>query len=256
MSELPLTENDLHEPGLITGAGLHRPQATVAPVAVLCFFADVLADLVARGELTIVYTLRSEIGSNPVYRWEHPAGPVTVVHPGVGAPLAAGFLEETLALGVRTVVACGGAGALTHMELGHVLVVDSAVRDEGTSFHYAPPSRVIDADPRGVTVLREVLTEVGVPFDVGRTWTTDGFFRETRSRVDRRRAEGCHTVEMEAAAFLAVARFHDIRFGHVLYAGDTLVGETWDSRHWDKATTTRRQLLDVAARAALRLDTR
>jgi uridine phosphorylase len=254
VSDFPLTDDDLHEPGLFTAAQIHQPQANVPPAAVLCFFNDVLRELVAEGTLTPVYTLRSEIGANPVYRWDHPVGPVTVVHPGVGAPLAAGFLEETLALGVRTVVACGGAGALTDVALGHVLVVSSAVRDEGTSFHYAPPSRTIDADPRGVATLEEVLTEAGLPYDVGRTWTTDGLFRETRSRIERRRAEGCLTVEMEAAAFLAVARFHGVRFAQLLYAGDTLAGETWDSRHWDKASSTRRQLLDVAARAAVRLD--
>lgn len=254
MSDLPLFENDLHEPGVILGSSLHRPHDSVPRAAVLCFFNDLIADLAARGELTPVYTLRSEIGSNVVYRLELPEGAVSVIHPGVGAPLAAGFMEEAIALGVRSFVACGGAGALTDLALGHVLVVSSAVRDEGTSFHYVPASRIIEADPRGVRILEETLTDASVPFDVVRTWTTDAMMRETRSRVERRIAEGCVCVEMEAAAFMAVGQFHRVRVAQLLYAGDSLAGETWDARHWEKADGAREALFRLAARAALRLD--
>ena len=60
---------------------------------------------------------------------------------------------------------------------------------------------------------------------VGRTWTTDAVYRETRARTDRRRAEGCLTVEMEASALIAVARFRGVAFSQVLFAGDSLAGE-------------------------------
>ena len=251
--ELPLFENDLAEPGLIEATMLHR-DVGLSPVAVLCFFSDVIERLAASGELVQRYRLRSEMGVNPIYEMTTPDGPVSVVHPGVGAPLAAGFAEEMIGLGARTIVACGGAGALVEgLSLGHVMVVGSALRDEGTSFHYAPPSRTIEADALGVRVASEQLRAAGIEHLVGRTWTTDGFLRETRSRVARRVDEECLMVDMESAAFIAVARYRQVRFAQLLYAGDSLAGDTWDSRHWVHAGDTREQLLRVAVATATAL---
>ncbi len=252
MTDLPLAEDDLAEPGVLEATMLHR-RRRVHPAAVLCFFNDLLERLADEGVLAPLYTLRSELGSNPVYELATDAGPVAVVHPGMGGPLAAAFADEMIALGATTLVACGGAGALVDdLSLGHVMIVDSALRDEGTSFHYAAPSRVIEADPLGVSVLRRVLEERGVAHTVGRTWTTDAIFRETRSRIERRVAEGCSMVDMESAAFIAVARYRDVRFAQLLYAGDSLVGE-WDHRGWLRADEVREGLFRLAAEGASRL---
>ena len=193
----PLLEDDLDEPGIIEARLLHRRGPAVPVAAVVSFFNDLLTRLAREGELRPVYELRSEIGVNPVYVFESGGGPVTVVHPGVGAPLATGVVEEIIALGVTTLVACGGTGALVdELTLGQVMVVESALRDEGTSLHYAPPSRVIQAERRAVASVSDVLTRRGVPHVVGRTWTTDAFRRETRGRVARRAAEGCQMVDV------------------------------------------------------------
>jgi uridine phosphorylase len=252
--DLPLHEDDLAEPGVLEAHMLHRRGADVAPVAVLCFFNELLEQLARDGLLEIKYELRSEIGRNPVYEFVTDEGPVSVMHPGVGAPLAAGYVEELASLGVTTMVACGGAGALVNdLDLGHVMVVASALRDEGTSFHYAAASRIIDADPLGVRVLGEVLDEHGIEHFVGRTWTTDAFFRETRSRVNRRIDEHCSVVDMESSAFIAVAKYRHLRFAQLLYAGDSLAGDAWDSRSWSHALSVREELFRVSAVAALRL---
>ncbi len=252
--DIPLLEDDLEEPGVVEAHMMHRRKVDVAPVAVLCFFNELLEQLADEGQLAVKYVLHSEIGRNPVYEFLSDEGPVAVVHPGVGAPLAAGFVEEMAAIGVTTFVAVGGAGALVdELALGHVMVVASALRDEGTSFHYAPPSRIIDADPLGVRVLEEVLNERAVPYFVGRTWTTDGLFREARTRVQRRIDENCSMVDMESSAFIAVARYRRLRFAQILYAGDSLAGEAWDSRGWVAARSVRENLFHVSALAAHRL---
>jgi uridine phosphorylase len=252
--ELPLHEDDLAEPGVLEAQMLHRHGADIAPVAVLCFFNELLDEMAQDGLLETKYVLRSEIGHNPVYEFLTEEGPVSVIHPGVGAPLAAGFVEEIASLGVTTLVACGSAGALVEkLDLGHVMIVASALRDEGTSFHYAAPSRIIEADPLGVLVLGEVLDEHQIEHFVGRTWTTDAFFRETRSRVNRRIDEHCSVVDMESSAFIAVARYRGLRFAQVLYAGDTLAGKEWDSRSWSSARSVREELFRVSALAARRL---
>jgi len=252
--DLPLFEDDLAERGVVEAHMMHRHPVDVPRVAVLCFFNELLEQLAGEGRLTVKYVLHSEIGRNPVYEYQTAEGPVAVVHPGVGAPLAAGFVEEMVAIGVTTFVAVGGAGALVDdLALGHVMVVASALRDEGTSFHYAPPSRIIDADPMGVRVLESVLAEHAVPYFVGRTWTTDGLFREARSRVQRRIDENCSMVDMESSAFIAVARYRQLRFAQILYAGDSLAGEEWDSRGWVAARSVREDLFHLSAIAAHRL---
>jgi uridine phosphorylase len=110
------------------------------------------------------------------------------------------------------------------------VLVQSAVRDEGTSYHYAAPGRVIDADPAGVAALRETFDAARADYVIGRTWTTDAFYREPSTRIARRVEEGCLVVEMEAAAFIAVARFRGVRLGQLLYAGDSVAGAEWDHR--------------------------
>jgi uridine phosphorylase len=252
--ELPLLEDDLGAPGIIEPAEVIRP-ADVPRCLVLCFFTEVVAAIAARDGTRRVSVLKAAHGEHPVYEFAHPEGRIAVMHPGMGAPLAAAFLEEAIALGFRTVVAVGGAGALVPgLALGHPVVVESAVRDEGTSYHYLPPARTVEADKTGVVALQETLEEAGAPYLSGRTWTTDAIYRETRSRTERRVAEGCLTVEMEASAFIAVARRRKAAFAQLLYAGDSLAGPVWDERGWFKATGVRERLFGVAADACLRLD--
>lgn len=255
-SLLPLLEDDLAEPGLITPRGF-TADANMPTAVVICFFAEVIEELARRRDTELVGVLSAAHGQHPVYSIAHGSSRVAVFHPGVGAPIAAGFLEEVIAAGGRSFIAVGGAGALLpDLVLGHPVVVQSAVRDEGTSYHYAPPGRIIDADPIAVVAIQKTLDAVGADYLTGRTWTTDAFYREPRTRISRRVDEGCLAVEMEAAAFIAVARFRGVRLGQLLYAGDSVAGAEWDERDWSKASDIRSTLFDVAAAAALRLDFR
>ncbi len=254
--DLPLLEDDLDAVGVIEPAEV-TPTIDIPPRLVLCFFSELIEQLAARDDAVLVTSRRWAHGPHHVYEIPHRGERLAVMHPGVGAPLSVGLLEELIAHGCRTIVAVGGAGGLVpELVLGHAVVVDSALRDEGTSFHYLAPSRTVDADPAGVAALEATLSEAGVPFLTGRTWTTDAPYRETRARAERRVAEGCLTVEMEAAAFIAVARYRKARFGQVLYAGDSLAGPEWEERGWTRATTVREQLFWLAADACLRLDAR
>jgi uridine phosphorylase len=232
------------------------PAPTAMPRrVVLCYFQDAIAAAARARDAAVVTSLRSEIGANPVHLIDDGGGldPVALVHPGVGAPLAAGFLEELIALGGRAFVAVGGAGALVpNLPVGHVIVPTAAIRDEGTSYHYLPASREVAPTPAALEAIRGELDARGVPHVAGLTWTTDGLYRETRGKVDRRVAEGCVAVEMEAAACFAVAVFRGVAFGQLLYAGDDLSGETWDSRDWD-AHPSRPALLELAIGAVRRI---
>jgi purine-nucleoside phosphorylase len=107
------------------------------------------------------------------------------------------------------------------------------------------------ADPASVATVERILGQRGIPFTKG-TWTTDAIYRETRAEIERRRREGCLTVEMESAAFFAVAQFRQVRFTQLFYAGDDLSGDGWDHRHW-KTSESRYTIFDLALDIALAL---
>lgn len=241
----------IYEP---TWTGASGRSQRIAGRVVLCFFQDVIEAAVRELGGEQIGRLSSEIGHNPIWSVDVGGMPVAVVHPGVGAPLAAGFLEELVPRGGRAFVACGGAGVLVpELAVGHVMVPTTAVRDEGTSYHYLPPARTVDPSPAAQAAIVAVLEARGVPYVRGATWTTDGLYRETRARAARRVAEGCISVEMEAAALFAVAAFRGVILGQMLYAGDDLSGEQWDSRGWDTHVSARRLLFELALEAVVRL---
>jgi uridine phosphorylase len=220
--------------------------------AVLCFFKDVFDALLAESKLTQIGELRSEIGSHPVYSYIIDGKPITVFHPGVGAPLAAGFLEELIAVGVTKYIVCGGCGVLNkEIAAGHPIILTAAIRDEGTSYHYLPPSREIKAQAKGVAALEKAFKESSLEYRTGKTWTTDAIYRETKGKRNARIADGCDVVEMEAAAFFAVAQFREITLGQVVYGGDLVIPEGWNGREWHKRGDDRRLMFDMAVKAVL-----
>ena len=222
---------------------------------VLCFFGDAIDAYVEELGGREIGRLGSEIGSFPVYEVDLDGRRLAISRAGVGAPLAAGWLDELITHGGRAFVAAGGAGALVpDLALGHVVVPTAAIRDEGTSYHYLPAAREVEPTADAFRAIVATLEARGVPHVAGKTWTTDGIYRETRDKVARRVAEGCLTVEMEAAAFFAVARFRGVSFGQMLYAGDDLSGEAWDGRGWLDHGTGRDLLLRLAAEAVLRIE--
>lgn len=156
---------------------------------------------------------------------------------------------------MRSFVACCGAGSLRpDVTLGHLVVVTSALRDEGFSHHYLPPARVVESDAASVAELQGVLGSHDVGFVAGRTWTTDAFFRETTAKIAARKQEGCITVDMEAASIAAVAQFRGVRLAHLLHGGDDLSGETWHHPDWTTQHAVRSNMLSLALEAALRID--
>jgi len=248
----PILEHDPASEAFIEPSRVLRP-IDIPEHIVLCFFREVVTHLGETAKL--VTNLTSESGKHPIYETEIEGRRLAFAHPGVGAPFSTAFLEEVIALGGRKFIACGGAGALdSALTVGHVVVPSAAVRDEGTSYHYLPPSREVSASAEAIAAIEATLIAHQVPYVIGKTWTTDAIYRETVARIARRRDEGCITVEMEAAAFFAVAQFRGITFGQLLYGGDDLSGAVWDHRDWIQSqASTREKLFQLAAEACLRL---
>lgn len=147
---------------------------------------------------------------------------------GVGAPVTTVLLEEWAAYGVKQFVALGVAGGLqAGQRPGGVVVVERAIRDEGSSYHYAPPEK--PALPSGdlTLAIQRLLTTADIAYDVGTSWTTDAPYRETAAEVAHYQAKGVKTVEMEAAAFFTVGEYVGASVATALVVGDTLAGGRW-----------------------------
>jgi len=125
----------------------------------------------------------------------------------VGAPFAVLVAEELFASGCRLLISVTSAGQIVSAgPPPYFVIIDRALRDEGTSYHYATPDVFAEADPSLIRAAKRALQEAGVPAHVGSSWTTDAPFRETAEAIAAARTKEILTVEMEAAALYTFAR--------------------------------------------------
>lgn len=221
---------------------------------VITFFRKELEQFVKDHDLSVIGHLHSEVLDLPIYDYRLGEERLCLTMPFCTAPGAAGTIEELRAMGCRKFVICGGAGALVKgSKLGEIIVPASAIRDEGTSYHYLEPSREVACHPYALETAVSTLTDMGVPFTPGKTWTTDAMYRETPDMIELRRSEGCIAVEMETAAFFAVSQFYDIPLVQLLYAGDDVSGSAWDSRNWNTQKGIRANLIECSLKVMERL---
>jgi uridine phosphorylase len=147
-----------------------------------------------------------------------PTATVGVVGCAVGAPFAVLVAEELFASGCRLLVSITSAGQLVPAgEPPYFVLIERALRDEGTSHHYLPPTPYAHARPR-ILALCDDLSTGEPPVIRGGSWTTDAPFRETGEAIAFARSEGLHAVEMEAAALYARAEaktYPILCFAHV-----------------------------------------
>jgi uridine phosphorylase len=252
-TDYPILEFDPTREAMVEPSRVIQPQ-DVPEHCVICFFKEVLDEVVIEMQAILVADNAWSDGPHPIYEIFFHGQRLAFFHPGIGASLAAGLLEEAIARGCKKFIVCGGCGVLEKdIAVGHLIVVSSAVREEGVSYHYLSPSREVQANPAGVNALVVTLEKRGLPYRVGKTWTIDAPYRETVRKVAARRQEGCMTVEMEAAALMAVAEYRRVLLGQVLYGGDDLSGSEWDNRGWQDRREVRRNLFWLAAEACLSL---
>jgi len=125
----------------------------------------------------------------------------------VGAPFAVLVAEQLFASGCDLLLSLTSAGQITPVgQTPYFVIIDRALRDEGTSYHYAAPSEYSEADPRLVTMAAGALSRNGLHAFIGSSWTTDAPFRETAEAIAAARSKGVLAVEMEAAGLYAFAR--------------------------------------------------
>lgn len=138
--------------------------------------------------------------------FEHKGLRFGVVGCAVGAAFAVLVAEQLFASGCKLLISITSAGQIVPAQTPpYFIIIDRALRDEGTSYHYLPPAEYSIADASLTRLAEEALAAAGVPAQAGAAWTTDAPFRETAEAISAAQAAGILAVEMEAAALYAFA---------------------------------------------------
>jgi uridine phosphorylase len=141
-----------------------------------------------------------------LYTFEQDGLNCGIIGCAVGASFAVLVAEELFASGCKFLLSMTSAGQILPVRAPpYFIIIDRALRDEGTSYHYLPPSPYSYAGPHLVSLAEGALAAAGLPVECGATWTTDAPFRETAEAVAEARNAGILAVEMEAAALYALA---------------------------------------------------
>ena len=231
-SEIPILEFDTEKTAVINptheNLGLKLPKKCV-----FAFLGEHITEYAGKSGAVKVSEFISMTKRYPIYVTKYRGEEITLCEAPVGSAAAVQILDWLIGYGVRKIISAGSCGALECFEEGTFLVPKKALRDEGTSYHYAPPSRFMEIGEIPRKAIESVIAEHGMKYQEVISWSTDGFFRETKDLVAYRKSEGCSVVEMECSALAACADFRGAIFGMILYTADSLADvDKYDERSW------------------------
>ena len=210
-----------------------RPRQFFADTAILTFSHEIIEAVLAKYPHEQVSRIQGVNGQNPIWLVKAPDLSFILYMVSMSSTMAAtDVIELNCYTGPDKFIMFGSAGALDHgATKGRFVIPTEAYRDEGMSYHYAPPAdyiRIKNADK-----LAGFFEKLEIPYVLGRVWTTDAMYRETRDLVRKRREEGCIAVEMELAGVQAVCDFHGFELYDFLQTGDVVdqISYTPDGLH-------------------------
>ena len=231
-NEIPILEFDSDKTAIIN-PNHNKLELQLPPKCVFAFLGEYIDEYAKHSDTRQVETFISATKHYSIYVTKYQDKEICLCQAPVGAAAATQLMDFLIAYGVKEIVSAGSCGALNTFSEGTFLVPYKALRDEGTSYHYAPPSRFIEVGERARKAIEETILEHGMKYLEVVTWSTDGFFRETREKVAYRKSEGCEVVEMECSALAACAKLRDVIWGMILYTADSLADvEQYDERNW------------------------
>lgn len=209
----------------------HRKENAPKVDACIMTFSYMIEEFVlANYECDQIASFWSATGKTLIYGIDYKGKKFAFFKTYVGAPACVATVEDTLSeLYTDKYIVFGGAGCL-NKEIAHgkVMIPTEAYRDEGTSYHYAPAADYITV--KNADIVADFMKENGLPYVKGKTWTTDAIYRETANNFEKRKADGCISVEMECAGLQAMCDFKGLDLYTFFTSGDLLDAPKWDSR--------------------------
>ena len=204
---------------------------TFPKLCVATFSESIINKFASLEKVDIIGELYSANGVIPIYQIVYKNVPFAFYLSRVGAPACVAGIEEVIALGAKKLVLFGSCGILDENRVnGKIILPTSAIRDEGTSYHYTEENDEIYMNKDLIEKAVKCFEKCGYPYVTGKTWTTDAIYRETKSLIEERKAAGCIAVEMECSAAIAVTQFRKIPFVQFLFGADNLDTSKWEPR--------------------------
>lgn len=155
----------------------------------------------------------------------------------VGAPIVTMLLEQMIAFGVKKFITIGTAGTLQEdINIGELIICDSAIREEGTSNHYLKKSKYAYASKGMTEKIKKSFQKYNQDYKIGSSWTTDAPYRETIVKAKKYQKEGIVTVDMESSALFSVAKFRNVQMGAIFTISDSLAKFKWNPQHFHPST--------------------
>ncbi len=228
--EIPILEFDDSSPEVIP-PDFEWTAGRLPEKCLFAFLGNVVHEYAAQHNAQIVQTLKSITLDIQIYVLHEADEDICLVQSPIGAAAAAQIMDTLVSCGCRKVIAVGSCGVLADLDENAFIVPTRALRAEGASYHYLPASRYVELDEEPISAIEKTLRTHGLPFVTCATWTTDGFYRETKDMVTYRLEEGCSVVEMECAALAACCRMRGATFGQLLFTADSLANvHEYDAR--------------------------
>ena len=219
---------------MITDSYRGEEESIISPGAFLCerkyicdtaiatFSGEIFNSVLEKYPHKEVACVGTTNGSKSVYLLDINGKNAVFYLSAIGSALAGNdIIEISWQTGIKNLIIFGSAGSLDNEATdGKYVIPIQAYRDDGMSYHYAPPSYFINVKNSGK--LADIFEELKLPHVQGRIWTTDAPYRETKTALAERKKDGCIAVEMEVAGVQAVCDFYGIELYSFLITGDVL----------------------------------
>lgn len=167
----------------------------------------------------------------PIYELEFKGQKIGFFNAYVGASACLAILEDIIVFGMENLIVFGTCGVLdSSIEETSIIIPRSAIRDEGTSFHYSEVSSEIAVNTKFHEEFKSFLDRQAVSYTEGKVWTTDGIYRETVDKMLEHKRNGAICVDMECSAIAALSKFRNINHFQFFYSADNLDAEVWEAR--------------------------
>lgn len=215
---------------ILTPEGVYGKREKVCDTCIITFSKMVVESIEEHFPCTRIAEIETVTGNIPIYKLSYQGREYGFYLTMISSAAAGTCLEEAQCLtGATKFVMFGSCGSLDkNITAGKLIVPTYAYRDEGFSYHYAEPQDYIRI--KNAEKVAGIFDELHLPYVMGKTWTTDAVYRETKENMAKRKAEGCVAVEMECAGVQAVCDFRGLEYYDFLISGDLLDAPEWDKR--------------------------
>ncbi len=212
------TFDDITE-AIISPDKIYGEKETICDICIITFSNIVIENILKTFSCEKIAELRSANGIIPIYKLNYKGKDIAFYMSMISSTGAGTCVEEARCLiGTKKYIMFGSCGCLDKkITAGKAIIPTEAFRDEGFSYHYVLAANYITI--KNAHIVAKAFEEMGIPYVEGKTWTTDGFYRETKGNMEKRKKEGCISVEMECAGVQAVCDFRGLEFYNFLIIG-------------------------------------